>query len=149
VDEAVAVLERALEIDPTDNVILRQLAVCLARQGQFDRAFAITESALQLHGRWSMNVAYAGIVYAIAGQRDAALQCAAELITTARDGYVPAERLAAIYASLGELHLAFEWAEKSFTQRDPFLVWINVNPLFDALRSDARYQELLRKMNLS
>src|SRR5262249_25992437 len=41
VDEAVAVLERAMEIDSTNSAILRQLAVCLARQGQFDRAFDI------------------------------------------------------------------------------------------------------------
>jgi hypothetical protein len=34
-------------------------------------------------------------------------------------------------------------------QHDPFLVWIKVNPVFDALRSDARYPALLRKMNLS
>ena len=148
IDEALAVLERAMEISGTNNTSLRQLAYSLARRKRFDEALVIVNRALDLQGRWSLNIAAAGLVHAMAGQRDAAHRCIEELIAASQGGYVPAERIAGIYSLLQERDLAFEWAEKSLRQRDPFLLWLPVNPTFDGLRSDTRYPELLRKMNL-
>ena len=96
-----------------------------------------------------MNVAAEGLVHAMAGRHDEAHRSIADLIAASEESHVPAERIAGIYSLLGELDLAFEWAEKSLRQRDPQLLWITVNPSYDALRSDARYTELLRRMNLS
>ena len=57
-------------------------------------------------------------------------------------------RFAWIYASLGDVDGALKWLEKSYEEREAMLWWLNVVPLFDPLRSDPRFSELLRKMGL-
>ena len=56
--------------------------------------------------------------------------------------------IATIYAGLEELDLAFEWFEKAYEEREPYFVYIGVDPLYESLRSDPRFQDLLRRMNL-
>ena len=51
------------------------------------------------------------------------------------------------YACLGEIDNAFEWLQKGYDQHDHFIHQMKVEPLWDPLRSDSRFQALLRKMN--
>jgi hypothetical protein len=57
-------------------------------------------------------------------------------------------RFAASYAELGELNTAFLWIERAFQERDPELASLKVDPAFDALHSDARFDDLLRRIGL-
>ena len=52
-------------------------------------------------------------------------------------------------AILGEKDLAFEWLEKALEERIGFLVYLKVEPVFDCLRSDERFENLLRRVGLS
>ena len=54
--------------------------------------------------------------------------------------------IALIYAGLGEKDAAFEWLEKAFEQRTVYMLWLNVDPSFDDLRSDSRFEDLLRRI---
>ena len=54
--------------------------------------------------------------------------------------------LAYIYAPLGEKDLAIAALEKGYEQRSPFMLWLNVDPLFDSLRDDPRFKALLKKV---
>jgi hypothetical protein len=56
--------------------------------------------------------------------------------------------VAAIHTSGGETDLACEWLEKAYHDRDSRLPWIKLDPRFDALRADARFEGLLRRMHL-
>jgi len=60
--------------------------------------------------------------------------------------YVPAYARIGIYADLGDKDKAFEWLEKGYDER--FLAYIKTDPAYDPLRSDPRFQDLLRRMNL-
>jgi hypothetical protein len=51
-----------------------------------------------------------------------------------------------VYAGLGEKDRAFEWLEKAYEEHS--VANINVNPVYDLLRSDPRFQGILRRMNL-
>jgi hypothetical protein len=65
--------------------------------------------------------------------------------------YVPASDMARIYMGLGEKDKAFEWLEKGYEERVVFgdaTNDIKVDPIFDPLRSDPRFADLLRRMNL-
>ena len=57
--------------------------------------------------------------------------------------------VAAAYAKLGEREKVYEWLEKSYAERDFNLTNLKTNRNFDDLRSDPRYQELVRKVGLS
>jgi len=54
--------------------------------------------------------------------------------------------LATIYAQMGEIDLAFEWLEKGYEDREVEMYWIKVEPPFDPLRSDPRWQQILEKV---
>ena len=60
----------------------------------------------------------------------------------------PPMTMAAIYVGLGERDLALEWLEKAVEQPGEHQFWFAANPLFDPLRSDPRFDELLERMNL-
>lgn len=62
---------------------------------------------------------------------------------------IPASSFAAMYASLGEKDRAFEWLEKSIAERESLTVYFLINPFYDSLRSDSRFNALARQAGLS
>jgi TolB-like protein/Tfp pilus assembly protein PilF len=61
--------------------------------------------------------------------------------------YVRPSALAEDYARLGKKDEAFEWLERAFDERDTNLAFIHTEPFYDGIRSDPRFQDLLRRMN--
>jgi hypothetical protein len=58
-------------------------------------------------------------------------------------------RLAEINAYLGDVDEAFQWLEKAYEYRTLWMPWVKVDPSLDALRSDPRFDQLLRRMGLT
>ncbi len=56
--------------------------------------------------------------------------------------------MAEIYTGLGEKHQALEWLEKTYEERSTALIYLKVDPVFDSLRSDPRFADLLRRIGL-
>ncbi len=78
-----------------------------------------------------------------------ALLLAAEKLTArSKLTYVPALRIARLYAHAREKDRALEWLEKAYEERDPAMPYVVGGlPGWDSLRSDPRFQSLLRRMN--
>jgi Flp pilus assembly protein TadD len=90
-----------------------------------------------------------GYAYAVAGRRAEAQKVLDKLNQLSKQKYVPAWAMAQIYAGLVEKDKAFEWLEKGYEERDlDPTESIKVNLCYDPLRSDPRFQDLLRRMNL-
>lgn len=70
-----------------------------------------------------------------------------ELTSTER--YVAAGDIAMVYNGLGERDEAFAWLERGFAQRDVRMTFLKVDPKWHNLRSDPRFQDLMRRMNFS
>ena len=62
--------------------------------------------------------------------------------------YVQPMWLAVIHVALGEKDQAFDWMQKAFEDRSAWLVYLKVDPLFDPVRSDPRFTDLLRRVGL-
>ncbi|HSQ24162.1 MAG TPA: hypothetical protein VLN44_07125, partial [Pyrinomonadaceae bacterium] len=69
-----------------------------------------------------------------------------ELKRTSEQEYLPAPSIALIYAGLGEKDQALAWLDKGYTERAFQMQWIKMEPRWDSLRSDPRFQELMRRM---
>ncbi len=81
--------------------------------------------------------------YAGAGRREDALRILEEV-----RGSADHVNVAYVYAALGEADAAFEWLEKAYERRQGELGWLQVAPVLDPLRSDPRFQDLLRRIGL-
>jgi serine/threonine-protein kinase len=75
----------------------------------------------------------------------AALKQAKEL---SKRRFLPPVDVALIYAELGDMDRAYQWLEKGYEDRQDWMAFLKVDPLFDPLRSDSRFHDLLRRMNL-
>jgi hypothetical protein len=56
--------------------------------------------------------------------------------------------VALIHVGLGERDRAFEWLERAYEDRYPWLGWLNAEPRFDPLRNDARFTDLARRVGI-
>ncbi len=93
-----------------------------------------------------MCVAVLGHTYALLGQRREARKKIDELKELSKQGYITGYLTALIYTGLGEKDQAFEWLEKAYEARDGGGTWsLKANPLWDPLRSDPRFADLLRR----
>jgi hypothetical protein len=86
--------------------------------------------------------------YAISGYQGAMKNAADLLAERAHTTYVNSIDVAVLYSIAGENDLAFEWLEKCLEERNPQLPYVDAYVEFEPLRSDPRFQDLLRKMNL-
>jgi hypothetical protein len=90
-----------------------------------------------------------GHAYAIANRKSEALGIVQQLRTLSKQRYVPSYPIAAIYAGLGQKDEAFAWLERAFDERDSWMDYLGLDPRLDGLRSDARFSDLLSRMNLT
>src|SRR5260370_39139811 len=117
-------------------------------KGMFQEAIAETEWAVDLSGRIPWVLGYLGAVYALAGRRREALDVLAELEGRSAEAYVSPGAFAWIYTALKAPDKAFEWFEKAIEGHDPAAIWLPTDPALNGLRTDPRYEVLLRRMNL-
>ena len=147
-DQALEGLRKALELDPNDIDSHIYLALVYSQKGMHDEAIAASRKAQDLSAGkdQTSNLALA-YVYAVAGRRGEALKILAELKNPSRGSYLPPETVAEVYAGLGDKQEALTWLEKAYAEHATYLDVLKVNPAFDPLRSDPRFQDLLRRMN--
>ena len=88
-----------------------------------------------------------GWACALAGLRDEALSIVRQFEERRAEGYCPASMIAAIHGALGGHDEAFTWLSRAYDERDGLLFVVNVLWIFDPLRTDPRFQDLLRRMN--
>jgi TolB-like protein/DNA-binding winged helix-turn-helix (wHTH) protein/Tfp pilus assembly protein PilF len=90
-----------------------------------------------------------GFVYASEGKKTKASEVLNRLIRMSEQRYVSGLDIAGIYLSLGDRERAFQWLEKAWQDREPMLIMLKVTPIYAPLRSDPRYNKLLKKVGLT
>jgi tetratricopeptide (TPR) repeat protein len=113
----------------------------------FKEAIAEFQTAIRQSDGSPIYVAAIGHAYATEGRKSEALKVLDQLKELSKRRYVSAYWIAQIYAALGEKEQAFEWLRKAYEERSVWMVYLKVDPGLDPLRSDPRFQELVRRMN--
>jgi TolB-like protein/Flp pilus assembly protein TadD len=145
-DESIAQCERALEIDPNYANALWFLALSLEQKGQLTESIAKLEKAVGLSGG-AHHRALLGRAYALAGEKTKAMEMLDELKKLSQQRYVSPFDIAVVYVGLGDLSSAFQWLEEAYRQRVFRIIELTL-PMFDSLRSDWRWQDLVRRIGL-
>ena len=145
-DAAIAQLRKSLKVESGNAAAHRYLWGALHAKGLQEQALAEAKTYLEMMGnREAAEALTQG--YAEGGYRQAMRLAAEALAARSHQAYVPCLRVARLYAHAGETARALSWLEKSFQEREPFMVSLNVDPFWDPLRSDPRFQDILRRMN--
>jgi len=141
-DQALEALRMGQEINPKwDPPWVRGWA--LREKGKHAAAIAVFETMESRPGPWG----HLGNTYARAGKRAEAQQMILKLKEGIQRGKKGTYEIALIYAGLGEKDQAFEWLEEAYEAHDTGMCFLKVDPPLDPLRSDPRFQDLLRRMN--
>jgi TolB-like protein/DNA-binding winged helix-turn-helix (wHTH) protein/Flp pilus assembly protein TadD len=141
-DEARLLFGRILELNPTDPLGLYGLGLVFDAQGKYDLAISALERQKLQQG---FDVAE---VYAAAGKPEEARRRMADAIHRLKEekSYVRPGWVAEVYIALGDKDEAMRWLERGYKERDLWLALLRVWPRFDPLRSDPRFQDLVRRM---
>jgi tetratricopeptide (TPR) repeat protein len=148
-DRALQEFRKAAELYPDFSPAHHFLSFALGLNGLYDEAVAECQKAISLaNANDGYNFISLAIIYAKSGRRIDAQKLLAEMASNPKNKYYAPAHIAAVYAALGDKDMAFQWLEKAYQQKDWAIVQIKVDPIFDSLRSDARFSDLLKRMNL-
>jgi Tfp pilus assembly protein PilF len=112
----------------------------------FDQAIVEARKARELPVFSSAPTGFLGIALARSGRQAEARAVLEELLKSAREQYVSAYAIALIYNGLDERDQAFAWLEKAYQDREPRMTFLKVEPKWNNLRDDPRFQDLVRRV---
>ena len=144
-DDALPALQHALALDPDFFPTHSILGLFYQQTGKPDVAIEEYRKAYRLSGGNILQLAYQGFVLGQMGRRAEAEQIITTMNQIAQNRFVPPFAVALVYTGLGDRDAAFQWLEKAYAVRDIGLVFLPAGPQWDSLRSDKRFQDLLRR----
>jgi serine/threonine-protein kinase len=147
-EEAIAQCRMMLEIDPNYASAYNLLALIHVNMGLYEQAIPFRQKWLTFQGASEEDIAGLSDAYATSGSKGYWRWLLDYWTERANRGeFVDPSVFAGHHAQLGEKEQAFEWLEKAYIEREG-LVYLKVDPVFDPLRDDPRFKDLLRRMNL-
>ena len=116
---------------------------------RYDEAIVELQKAVELSGGGAAQLGALGYAYALANRRAEALEIVEKLKERSREHYVPPAMVAVVFSGLGDKDQAMTWLEKAIEERDPWLTGLKVDPMFDSLRSDPRFLDLMHRVGFN
>jgi TolB-like protein/DNA-binding winged helix-turn-helix (wHTH) protein/Flp pilus assembly protein TadD len=145
-DESVQQSRKTIEMDPGFALAHNQLAQAYLEKHMFAEAIAELQKAIQLSGGSPTCTANLARAYAASGRKAEAEGLLYDLKKRSTPGYPHASEIAVVYAALGDKDQAMTWLERGYEAR--FNPGVLLRPGFDPLRSDSRFQDLVRRIGL-
>jgi len=142
--DAVAYLQKTLELDDNFWITQIELGKNYEAEGQYEKALESFRRARDLSGGISETLSLIGDTYARSGHRAEAEKTLQELKAMADRTYVPPYHFALLCHGLGDSKATFAWLEKARDERDVHMVFLSVDPKWDDLRSDPRFIDLVK-----
>lgn len=124
------------------------LGMALVEKARFDEAIQALERAVAISGRNPMILGTLAGAYARGGHLARAREIVHELVSLRKTRYVTPGAFVFAYMGLGEHHQAFDWLERGYAERTTIMKFIRVNPMFDPVRADPRFVDLVRRVGL-
>ncbi len=147
-ERAIEQFRKVLELSPDYHIANSFLAEAYEQKGDFASAVATIKSLPQAAND-PLTLLTVGYVYAKSGEHDKALEVLNELERRSNQEYVPTLNFAQIYAGLGDTEQSLALLDQACNERSPWMIFLKVDPKFDPLRSDPRFQDILRRVGLT
>jgi len=147
-EHAIAQFRKVLEMSPKYYLAHAMMGPVYAMTGRFEQALACFVEARTADADSKFVDSLEAMTLAMAGRNSEAKQELDAIMLRAAHDYISPVSIAYVFAALGDKNAAFEHLDQAIADRDPNVLGLKSNPVFDGLREDARYQALLRKMQL-
>jgi tetratricopeptide (TPR) repeat protein len=146
--QAIEQCQKTLAMDGAFVAAHVYLGRAYLQKASSSEAVAEFQKALQLSDGDTNELAAVGLALAASNQPAEARKILDQLKERSQQTYVQPMWLATIYIALGDKDQAFDWIQKAYEDRSAWLVYLKVDPLFDSLRQDTRFTDLMRRVGL-
>ena len=148
-DEALRCCRTILETEPNFGVAHKIMGLAFEQKGMFEEGVVALQRALDLLGDTPEMIGFLAYAYAMSGNRDEAHKLLERLEEMAKLRHVRSLPFVVVYTGLGHLDQVFSRLEKAWRERCDSLLCLKVMPLFDCLRSDPRFTDLMQRSGLA
>jgi tetratricopeptide (TPR) repeat protein len=145
-DESIAQLRTTLEMDPSFAPTHHRLGLAYGALGKYEEGIGHLTEAQRLSQDSPQALGTLGHLYGMAGNKAAALEILQQMTKLSKTSYVSAASFAEVHLGLGDYSRVFEWLDKALEERTSALVRLKVDPRFDRLRSDSKFQLVLQNI---
>jgi TolB-like protein/DNA-binding winged helix-turn-helix (wHTH) protein/Flp pilus assembly protein TadD len=148
-DETIRESRNVLAVKPDDTFTLWNLGWALICNHQAEEAVTVLERAVAITDRSPGVISALVWAYAHSGRRTDAQRLLGELKKREQTGYLPSAAFVNAYLGLGDNDEAFAWFERAYQEQSGILKYIKIFPIFDSVRGDPRFQDLVRRVGLN
>ena len=139
----------SLDSDPRFYMSYVLRGAILEQKGMSDEAISALYKAKSLEGGDApLVLAELGYALGQAGKKAEAIKIIAELQRRSKDMFIDPYNIGVIYIALGDKDQAFTWLKKAYEEHSVQMIYLNVEPKFDPIRSDPRFLDLERRIGL-
>jgi tetratricopeptide (TPR) repeat protein len=149
IDDASAILQKTIEFDPNFWFAHMFASDAYIGKGMFTEAVAEARKAAELSGGNSHSLSSLGYALAKSGRQAEARSVLDGLLKLSTERHVSPHNIALIYNGVGQRDEALAWLERGFEQRDGRMVFLKVEPKWNNLRDDPRFQDLMRRVGFA
>jgi tetratricopeptide (TPR) repeat protein len=147
-DLAIEQGHRTAELDANFAAVRLLLGESYVQKGLHEQGLAELQTAASLSGNSPLYLAQVGVADALAGRKAEALRIVDQLQTLSSERYISPYGLTQIYAALNDKEQTFKWLQIAYDDRAVWMSYLAVDPVFDGVRSDPRFQDVLRRVHL-
>ncbi len=147
-EEAAQQFQRTLALDSSFVRAYSELGDTYVQMGRFEEAIAAHRRAVELSGATRRYVSRLGYALARAGREAEARRILDDLRVRSRPDRTYAFDVAVVYVGLDERGEAFDWLDRAIEERDNWMAFLNIDPVFDPLREDPRFAALVQRVGL-
>ena len=140
-------MDTTLELDTNLPLAHGYLGEAYCHQHKYEEAVAELQQAQSATSGCHFGVGLLGYCYGRWGKTDEAQRLLSRLQELSKTTYVPALSSAMTHIGMANIDLALEFLYRAYDERYGALVWLPLEPIYDPLRADPRFQALLRRMN--
>jgi tetratricopeptide (TPR) repeat protein len=147
-DDAIEQSRNTVDLDPHFAAAHLILGESYVQQAKHKQGLDELQKAASLSGDSPLYTAQVGVSLALAGEKKEALRVIRELRDISTKRYVSPYGIAQIYAALNDKEQTYKWLETAYHDRAVWMSYLAVDPVFDSIRSEARFRDLLRRVGL-
>src|SRR5208282_962073 len=147
-DEAIEQCRKVVDSEPNSVNAHNCLGLSYLAKRMYGEAIRECQKAVSLSGNDPERAVDLARSYAMSGNKAGALSVLNAWLAHEKQTYIPPYFFAQVYVALGDNDQGLAWLEKAYTERDPQLVPLTVDPAFDSVRPEPRFKDLMRRLEL-